>query len=460
MDDNHPVLVSYRKAVAEMKKRDAKDPLSWAFQANMHGVPAGGGQHDDWNWCMHGNWWFLPWHRGYLYFFERIVRKLSGDDTFRLPYWAWDRPGQNVLPAPFRAAKYMGTDNPLFDATRKVANEGKPLRPRGSAGSFHDDWIAARGTSRFTTSLAARSFGGIRRPKTALPAKPESTRSHGVMESRAHDLIHDAVGGDDGNMGDPRTAARDPIFWLHHANVDRLWNRWLDARGHENPAEADWYDQQFAYYDETGMRVTLSVSDILARAAESSRYDEERRPRLVGAKPGKEEKPVEPKVVGVASVQPMLKLGTTTFTKPLPFAAEARPKVAAALGAAPAADVEPPAVVLEVEGIKPPERPGIVYEVFVTKAGEKPSAKNYVGTISFFGRLEGHGHGGDGFTQGFDATDVLQKLRSANRNVLPDLEVSVVPHSTAGLTDADLAKQKIEVPISNITLKLVTEEKK
>ena len=45
---------------------------------------AGEGQNAAWGWCMHGNWWFLPWHRGYLYFFERIVRKISGDDSFRL----------------------------------------------------------------------------------------------------------------------------------------------------------------------------------------------------------------------------------------------------------------------------------------------------------------------------------------------------------------------------------------
>jgi hypothetical protein len=72
---------------------------------------------------------------------------------------------------------------------------------------------------------------------------------------------------------------------------------------------------------------------------------------------------------------------------------------------------------------------------------------------------DAHDHDGE-FTQGFDVTDVLQKLRLANGNVLPELEVSLVPHSTSGESDADLANQKIEVPITNITLKLVTEEQK
>ena len=85
MDADHPVLVAYSKAIEAMRKLKATDPLSWAFQANMHGAPEGDGKNDGWRWCMHGNWWFLPWHRGYVYHFEKIVRKMSDDDGFRLP---------------------------------------------------------------------------------------------------------------------------------------------------------------------------------------------------------------------------------------------------------------------------------------------------------------------------------------------------------------------------------------
>ncbi len=55
-------------------------------------------------------------------------------------------------------------------------------------------------------------------------------------------------------------------------------------------------------------------------------------------------------------------------------------------------------------------------------------------------------------------TKIVRTLQSANKGNLPDFEVSIVPHSTAGLSDAALAKQKISIPISNITLKLVTME--
>src|ERR1043165_7103890 len=187
MDDNHPTLVSYRKAVAAMKKLPGNNPLSWQFQANMHGAPADDGVNDNWRWCMHGNWWFLPWHRGYIYYLEKIVRQMSGDEDFRLPYWAWESPNQNVLPAPFRQPKFDGQVNPLFDGTRlKVANQGMALRP-GQFGSFAVDWKNVRQTSQFPTSLASLSFGGLRVNKTTLPKKPVSM-NHGAMESQAHDL--------------------------------------------------------------------------------------------------------------------------------------------------------------------------------------------------------------------------------------------------------------------------------
>jgi tyrosinase len=263
-------------------------------------------------------------------------------------------------------------------------------------------------------------------------------------------------------MGDPDTAARDPIFWLHHANVDRLWNRWLDDRNHHLPdpvADKDWYDQEFPFYDETGTRVVVNVSRVLELAAKESRYDEERKV-FAGALPAAIEKAMEPKIVSVGAVQPTLKLGTKPFSKTLTLTEDTKPKLMAAL-APRAADTEPPAVLLRVEGIKPPKDVNLTYDVFLMKKGDQPSKRTYVGPISFFGRRGGaHGHGGaEGFTQGFDVTGVVQKLRSANRGKLPELEVSVVPHSTAGLSDEDLAKRTLDIPISNITLKLVTVEK-
>jgi tyrosinase len=380
---------------------------------------------------------------------------MSSDDSFRLPYWPWEQEGQNVLPAFFRDASYQSQPNPLFDGTRPLANKGGPLVPQDRAASFGADWTMALTAEYFNRpDVPEQSFGGVRFPKTTLPDKPGSS-DFGVMESHAHNMIHVAMGFGS-NMYDPSTAARDPIFWLHHANVDRLWNRWLDTSGHGNPyptADKDWGDQQFPFYDETGKKVVVSVTQILTLAAAASKYDDDR--RLVVAKPSAEASPMSPEISSIASVQPTLALGTKPLVKPLSVADDAKPKLTAALANPPSEKVEPPAIVLRVEGIKPPANAAVVFEVFVTKRGDKPSRTTYAGTITFFGKTGSHGHKDNGFTQGFDVTNLVQRIRRANGGTLPDLDVAIVPHSTAGLSDDDLAKKNISIPLSNITLKLV-----
>src|SRR5208282_117130 len=57
------------------------------------------------------------WHRMYLYWFERIVRSQSGDNTWALPYWDWQT--NLTLPAMFRNPPAGSA--PLNIATRNAA---------------------------------------------------------------------------------------------------------------------------------------------------------------------------------------------------------------------------------------------------------------------------------------------------------------------------------------------------
>jgi hypothetical protein len=117
--------------------------------------------------------------------------------------------------------------------------------------------------------------------------------------------------------------------------VDRLWNRWQDVRGHELPdptADKDWCDQEFPYYDENGNQVTVSVSKILELASEEARYDDDRI-LFAAAPPAARENAVEPKVISVGAIQPMLDLGTKTLTKTLRLAKNTKPKLMTALSA-------------------------------------------------------------------------------------------------------------------------------
>src|SRR5262245_16105339 len=99
MAANDPDLVAYARAVAAMKALPPADPRNWYRFANLHR-----------DFCPHGNWYFLPWHRAYLSAFERVCRELSGKPDFALPYWDWTT--HRRLPEPFVAGN--ANSNPLF----------------------------------------------------------------------------------------------------------------------------------------------------------------------------------------------------------------------------------------------------------------------------------------------------------------------------------------------------------
>jgi len=96
------LLGALRKGVKAMKQRKASDPLSWFYQAAIHGVTdnaiADAAKDDSnvanvfkkryWNQCPHdgeNSANFLPWHRGYTYYFEQILRMHTEEAIFSPP---------------------------------------------------------------------------------------------------------------------------------------------------------------------------------------------------------------------------------------------------------------------------------------------------------------------------------------------------------------------------------------
>ena len=104
------------------------------------------------------------------------------------------------------------------------------------------------------------SFGG---GFTAAPV--HSGSDPGELELQPHGVVHNAVGGPTGWMSYFTCAARDPVFWMHHANIDRLWQVWLNqGGGRTNPlANEEWKTQVFTFFDETGTAVTMTGCQIL-----------------------------------------------------------------------------------------------------------------------------------------------------------------------------------------------------
>ena len=226
LDPAGPEAEALRTGIAAMQARPVTDPTSWLFQANIHGTndeprPNAEAARATWSTCQHGSFFFLSWHRMYIYHFERILRAASGDPEFALPYWNYSVPAR-ALPSIFREP--ADVSNPLFVPQRRTRD------PNINGGESVPAAITDVSNAFSFTNFASPTGSGLSFGGQIVPAPRHFSSPHGRLEMQPHDIIHVVVGGS-GWMSDPNFAARDPIFWLHHCNIDRLWNRWLSLGG-------------------------------------------------------------------------------------------------------------------------------------------------------------------------------------------------------------------------------------
>ena len=82
--------------------------------------------------------------------------------------------------------------------------------------------------------------------------------------------VGDTRNGNGEDMGNFYSAARDPVFYSHHANVDRLWYIWdsLPDRRKDLYSDTDFLDSSFVFYDENAKLVQVSVKDCLDTKAQ------------------------------------------------------------------------------------------------------------------------------------------------------------------------------------------------
>ncbi|XXG81494.1 hypothetical protein AAC387_Pa09g2115 [Persea americana] len=99
-----------------MKKLDKDDPWHFDQQSKIHCAYCNGAYKQvgfDVPPQVHFSWLFLPWHRWYLYFFERILGKLINEDSFALPFWNYDREEGMYMPS-----IYVEDPSPLYNPRR------------------------------------------------------------------------------------------------------------------------------------------------------------------------------------------------------------------------------------------------------------------------------------------------------------------------------------------------------
>lgn len=149
---------------------------------------------------QHSNARLLPWHRVYLHLLEEALHEYHPDVC--LPYWDWSRPEQQHFPD-----WLAGVLPTVVTPTRTI----DVVRSPGP-----ESWLAsiANGTAG---ALAQTSYGAFSAPVNGI-----------------HGGVHIWVGG---TMSDASVSPADPVFWLHHANLDRLWWQWYTspAGNHQDP---------------------------------------------------------------------------------------------------------------------------------------------------------------------------------------------------------------------------------
>jgi tyrosinase len=402
-----PIVTAYAKAVKRMRERPADEPTSWSYQAAIHGTETTPNE-PGWNECQHGTWFFLPWHRMFVAIFERIVRaaviEVGGPADWALPYWSYGNGDEHArLPLAFRNPTLTnGEPNPLFVAKRAEGmNNGKGQIPQG-AGSP----AKALACPHF---IGKAEFGGDR------TSPKQFSESGGELEETPHNVVHGLVGGKGGLMANILTAAQDPIFWLHHANIDRIWSAWTGAAGgqHEDPKEATWRGQSFSFFDEHGQPMGLRCEQVLKTAADLG-YTYDTEPPAPPAPPAPAAAPI------VAGVKPPARelVGATdravsltgeTVTVTVPIDAQAAEPFAPQVH-----------VYLNVEEIQGEANPGTGYGVYVgvgsgTSAVQRSGQR--VGNLSFFGIEGAQSPAGDQpphtLQSSYEITEIARQLQQA-----------------------------------------------
>lgn len=240
-----PMVQTLRDGVRILKARTAGQGPSWTDFSNIHGTAAG------FNKCPHGNWYFLPWHRAYLLSYERMIRAVTSNPAFAMPYWDWA--AHRTVPHAFADSTYGGQANPLYVATRL---NGYSVPDIYSGPSVMNDIFTQTNFELFASS---RPAGQNNTNATWIKAPGVQ----GTLEHTPHNNIHTHLGGYMPNGNSPM----DPIFLMHHGNIDRIWWSW-NCRGHANTTDALWLNMSFTnnYYNPDGSWATYRPSDLLSIA--------------------------------------------------------------------------------------------------------------------------------------------------------------------------------------------------
>ncbi|SPO05045.1 uncharacterized protein DNG_07730 [Cephalotrichum gorgonifer] len=250
-----PAWTLYIRALSAFMAVDPNDPESFFQISGIHGRPVIAWDSNDqpkmqMGYCPHSENIFLPWHRPYLALFEQVLvdhaieiaaeysdpAYKAAAETLRLPFWDWAE----------------DATVPAFAGTPQIQVTGKDGRPQTIANPLYSYTFpqeAVQGkfgrivagdrdqtrTVRCTPSEANARLAEVNLKGMVYSAFTRSTTFENVGSMGSKNVItsfeqpHNSVhmrAGCGSHFAYTQEGAFDPLFMLHHANVDRLWALW------------------------------------------------------------------------------------------------------------------------------------------------------------------------------------------------------------------------------------------
>jgi tyrosinase len=369
------MLAKLAKAVAAMVQKSEQDPLNWTSWWYTHavrddiidakekeiarvfkGLPPQSAQIAErtWDTCQphHGGGiedLFLPWHRYFVYSFERVVRTVISDPTFTLPYWNYLSPASRAIPPEFRDSA-----DPVLKALFRMDRIGQVNQGSAIDGGFPVSPINLNDLRYDDYSSFCQS-----------------------LDFQLHGTVHVLVGNGRG-MGAVPWAGNDPVFWVHHCNVDRLWASWNKGGG-RNLATQEFLNHKFAFVGPDSRLAEFKVSDCLSTSQLNYQYStlEERPAHRFANSVAAFTSAAAPKQVATD-----VQLGVTP-TKVILKRSSASRGIASFSGAASAGQ----SIALVFRGLETNVQPESLYEVFLNlpeNVGGAAKLRHFAGTINFF----------------------------------------------------------------------------
>ncbi|KAI0316266.1 Di-copper centre-containing protein [Amylostereum chailletii] len=256
--DEKSAWISAVKCLNGLPHDDALTPSVDPSISNIPGVNASGSYYDDFvyvhmdlNTRIHNTGLFLPWHRWYVAVYEGALKEKCGY-TGSSPYWDWSIDAPHFFESDFWADS---------DPTSGLGGFGDPNKdfsvPDGAFSDFHLTYPSPHILRR---NLTLQPYLGLDPQFFTEPAKIANTSFTAAEVSKmvngfvgdykgfqtyfegwegAHGSVHLIMGGDLGGdcpssapsncTNGPTFSANEPLFWMHHAMVDKVWYDWQQA---------------------------------------------------------------------------------------------------------------------------------------------------------------------------------------------------------------------------------------